>query len=1060
MKNYLLRFMVVMLSFGFYAEAQVTTSSINGTITDATTKEELLGASVVARHLPSGTVYGVATNAKGNYLLQGLRPGGPYTIEVSYIGFQTQTFTNVMLALGETETLNVGLRDDAQALQQVVVTGTRGSNFNATRTGAGSSFNAKAIERTPSVSRSIFDIAKLTPQANTGASGTSFAGTNNRYNSFQIDGTVNNDVFGLSSSGTNGGSTGTNPISLEAIEAVQVVIAPFDVRQGGFTGGGVNAITKSGSNKFSGSVYDFYQNQDLYGTTPGKDVADRKKLDKQYANTVGMTLGGPIIKDKLFFFVNGEYEDKSYPSTLGVNDGSRITKEQADRALAHVKTLIPNYSAGYGVADVPTRNFKALGRLDWNINQAHRLTLRYSYVDASKYSYNNSSNQLSFLDQAFTYYSKTHSAVAELNSRFGSSINNELRIGYTSIRDSRKLAYPITPYFRISIDRTSGNEIRIGSPAHAIANVLEQDIYTLTDNLTFGLGNHTLTVGTHNELFDMYNLFINNYAGYYRYSSLEDFEANKPSEYTFQRTNPAVLGDQRRWGPRFKALQVALYVQDEWKVSDNLRLTYGLRADMPIFIDKPTSNPTFNGSIIAQKHGVINNQMPESRILWSPRIGFRYTLDETRKELIRGGIGVFTGRIPFVWISNSFSNSGVDYLETRIGSRDWRNHPGFFMSSDLNNMYTSPGASALAIVSKQFRFPQVLRANLAFETTLPGGIRASLEGMFTKSLNNIRVRNLMIEPNLDASGVQQTYNHGNIERPLYKSLSSTNPAHPFSSAILLENSDKGYTYNFTASLAKDFDFGLSASIAYTYGKAMAANEGSSSIAFSNWQYNYTFGGNEADELWNSAFDLRHRIIGTLNYRVEYGKHFATTIGIVYNGQNGSRYTMTYNGDINGDNIYDNDLFYVPTASDIQNMTFDDIRNRQGQVTIAAADMPAALEQYISQHPELSKLRGQVAPRNGFVLPFYHKFDLHFAQDFFINVGGRRHTLQLNADILNVGNLINRGWGLSYDLAYSYRIIGYNSSNGHYTFRAPKGDLWSMSNIDSRWRAQVGVKYIF
>lgn len=1051
MQHYLLRMVVALFAFAFVAKAQVTTSSLNGTVLDAASKEELIGASVVARHLPTGTTYGAATNAKGNYVIQGLRPGGPYTIEVSYIGYRTTTISNVTLSLGETETLNINLASDTQSLEQVTVTATsRHSAFNATRTGAGSSFNRTAIDRTPSISRSLFDIAKLTPQANTGGTGTSFAGASNKYNSFQIDGTVNNDVFGLSSSGTNGGATGTNPISLEAIEAVQVVIAPFDVRQGGFTGGGINAITKSGTNRLSGSLYDYYQNQDFYGTTPGKDVANRKKLDKQYANTLGLTLGGPIIKDKLFFFVNGEYVDETYPSTLGVGDGSAITQAQADAVLAHVKTIIPNYSSGYGKQDVPTRNYKALARLDWNINQANRLTLRYSYVDARKLAYSNSVRTLRFLDQGFYYNSKTHSIVAELNSRFSSSVNNELRLGYTRIRDSREITSDhTTPYFRISV--SDNEEIHLGSTPSALANRLDQDIYTLTNNLTWTLGNHSLTFGTHNELFDMYNLFINNYAGSYRYTSLANFQNNRPSEYTFQRTNPAKI-DTRLWGPRFKAAQLAFYVQNEWKATENLRLTYGLRADLPVFLDQPTGNDAFNASALAKKHGVVNNQMPQTRILWSPRIGFRYTLDETRRELIRGGVGIFTGRVPFVWISNSFSNTGVEYLETSIRSRDWSKHPGFFFSTDINNMYTQAGSSALAIVSKDFRFPQVARANLAFETTLPGGIRATLEGMFTKNINNIRVRNLMVE----ATG--NTFKHGGVERPTYSVLSATNPAHPYSSVILLENTSKGYTYNLTAQLAKDFDFGLSASLAYTYGKAMGGNDGSSSIAYSNWQYNHTFEGNDADEMWYSSFDLRHRIVGTLNYRVEYGKHFATTIGLIYNGQSGGRYSFLYNGDINGDGIVDNDLLYVPTSTEIAAMTFNDIKDRGGNIITPAAGMPAALEAYISSHPELSQMRGQVAPRNGFSMPFYHKFDLHFAQDFYLNIGGRRHTLQLNADIVNIGNLIDRSWGLSNGVSYgAYRLMGY--SGGKYTFAAPKS-VWDIANIDSRWRAQVGVKYIF
>ncbi len=1056
MKQILLRILAVFFLVGYVANAQVTTSSINGSIIDAKTKEELIGAAVVARHLPSGTVYGVATNAKGNYLLQGLRPGGPYRIEVSYLGYQTTTINDVTLALGDTETINISLQDDTNTLETLVVTATsRSAAFNASRTGAGSSFNRKAIERTPTTSRSIFDIAKLTPQASSSSGGASFAGSSNKYNSFQIDGTVNNDVFGLSGSGTNGGQAGTTPISLEAIEAVQVVIAPFDVRQGGFTGGGINAITKSGTNTFSGSLYDYYYNQDFYGTTAGKDVANRKKINEQYSNILGVTLGGPIIKDKLFFFVNGEMTKQSYPAEVYLDQtDSPLTTAVANSVVERLNQLQPGFnSGGFGSRDVPTTSYKALARIDWNINQAHRLSLRYSFVDAKKLIFSNSATALNFLSRGYTFNSRTHSIVAELNSRFGQNINNELRLGYNRIRDFRQ-PEGLAP--SIAIELGNRNYINLGAEPNSVANQLDQDIYTLTDNLTITSGNHTITVGTHNELFNLYNLYINSFAGAYTYANLNDFLTGaSPKEYTYSYAQESITGT-KRWGPRFSAAQLALYVQDEWKATDNLRLTYGLRADLPLFLDEPRANEFFNSSALAAKYGVQNHTMPKTRILWSPRIGFRYTLDETRRDLIRGGVGIFTGRVPFVWISNSFGNSGVEMGRTRI--TNFTGYPDFAFSLDPNNQYIDTKAgrpvSEINMVSKDFRFPQVLRANLAFETTLPGGVRATLEGMITKNLNNIRYQNLMVE----ATG--NTLDHGSVERPLYRTLSSSNAATPYTYLILMSNTNKGISYNFTAQLAKDFDFGLSTSVAYTYGRAKSVHDGGSSQASSAWRYNYIFADPNGEEMFNSNFDLRHRIVATANYRIEYGKHFATTIGLVYNGQSGSRYNVIYNGDINGDGQFGNDLLYVPTSEDIKNMKFANLS--VGSRTVSAADMPAALDAYLSAHPELSQLRGQVAPRNGFSMPFSHQFDLHLAQDFFINVGGRRHTLQLNADIINVGNLINRGWGLSYGMTnYNTALLGYNNRTGAYTFdTATSQTLWYMADISSRWHAQVGVKYIF
>lgn len=1049
------------------AHAQVTTSTINGTITDAMTKETLIGASVVARHLPTGTMYGAATNAKGNFIIQGLRPGGPYVIEVSYVGYQTIKLENITLSLGETETFNVKLRDDAQKLQDVVVTGKKGNSFNATRTGAATSFNRKAIENTPSVSRSLFDIAKLTPQASGGSGGTSFAGSSNKYNSFQIDGAVNNDVFGLSSSGTNGGATGTTPISLEAIEAVQVVIAPFDVRQGGFTGGGINAITKSGSNKFTGSVYDYFYNQDFIGTTSGADVKERKKYDKQYNNTLGFTLGGPIVKDKLFFFVNGEYVDQSIPSVHFLNDPkSGISVAEADRVVKKLAELGYN-SPGYEGLEKKTRSYKALARLDWNINQAHRLTLRYSYVQGNSLSHSNSLNRLTFRDRAVQYNSKTHSLVGELNSRFSSKLSNEFRIGYTRIRDNRQ---PNGRFPNVDIELRNNNFIQLGADAFAVANQLDQDIFALTNNLTLNAGNHTITLGTHNELFSMYNLFIRDNYGSYVYGSLEDFEsigtANpaKPKSYNYSYSIESITGT-KRWGPRFKAAQLGFYIQDEWKANDRLRLTYGLRADMPWFLDQPGANDYFNNSAIAKEYGVQNNRMPEARILWSPRVGFRYTLDESRREIIRGGVGIFTGRIPFVWISNLFSNTGIEYSRTRLLYQenkkdpkktidDFIKYPDFAFNTDPSNQFYDKNAkkpsSEVDMVAKDFRYPQVLRANLAFETTLPGGVRATLEGMFTKNLNNLRYQNLMVKQN-----GKQMDNGTADNRDLYDII-KTDDTNPYTHLIYLSNTNKGYSYNLTAQLSKDFNFGLSASLAYTFGRSFAANDGNSSQAASGWNYNYAVNGGNADELGISSFDMRHRVVGNFSYRVEYGA-FATTVGLIYNGQSGSRFQLLYNGDVNSDGYgfgkYANDLLYMPTSAEIAKMNF-------GSDAAKAEAQRKEFDAYISSRPELDQYRGQVVPRNGLEMPFTHQFDLHFAQDFNFKVAGRKQTIQLNADVINLGNLLNRAWGHSHYVQYgTVSLLGYN--RGEYSFIKPRNpEMYTMTDFDSRWRAQVGIKYIF
>ncbi|SUB77108.1 TonB-dependent receptor [Porphyromonas macacae] len=1060
-KNLLYFFMMLVMLCGFngHLSAQVTTSAMSGRITD-NNHEALIGASVKAKHMPSGTVYGAITNVNGNYSLLGMRPGGPYELTISYIGYETKELKNIMLNLGETSEFDFVLGESSTMLEAVVVTAQQGSRFNAQKTGAASNFNAKVIQSTPSISRSIFDVARLTPQAVSAGSGTSFAGSNNRYNSFQIDGTVNNDVFGLSGSGTNGGQTGANPISLDAIQEVQVVIAPFDVRQSGFTGGGVNAITKSGTNKFSGSVYGYYNDENFAGTTPGKDIENRKKLSDQYSKTYGVTFGGPIVKNKLFFFGNFESVKESYPTSFNVGEGSLITKEEADAVEAKIKSLFNGYNGGgYGMINIPTESKKVLARIDWNVSDAHNMTLRYSYLDANKLNFGKYRNALRFNDNGYTMVNKTHSIVGELNSRFSDKVQNELRLSYTRVRDHRDFSGPRVPYTKIELTKTGDDtrSIEFGTERYSTANALDQDIYSLTDNLTFIAGNHTIVLGTHNEFFHMKNLFIRENFGSYVYRSLDDFlsigtqDEAMPKDYNYSFSREDVTGS-KRWAPAFSAAQFGLYLQDEWRANDLLRLTYGLRVDMPVFFDKPTANPDFNKSAIAKEYDVATDVLPKSKPLFSPRIGFRYKLDEDSKSLLRGGLGIFTGRIPFVWISNSFSNSGVEYSRTRIN----RNFPNDFRySPDPDKQYVPKGVipTEIDVVDKNFKYPQVLRGNLAFDAVLPGGIKATIESLYSKTMNNVAYKDLARRATgqyLDIPGIAD-------HRPLYDLRPDAKQYN--AGLIYLTNTSKGYTFNFTSKLEKDFDFGLNAMVAYTYGQSKGINDGTSSQASSNWKYNEVYGGDISPELSFSDFDITHRIVASLTYRVEYLKHFATTISLLYNGQSGDRYSLVYNGDINGDGQYGNDLIWIPTKAELAKMQFNKFFDKRKGKEVTAEEQRRNLENFIEGDKYLSKNRGSFAERNALQAKFHHHFDLHIAQDFFINVGGQRHTFQINADILNIGNLFNRGWGLYDATSYNYNNLAYKGK-GKFEFANPDNGLYGIADYSSRWRAQIGLKYMF
>lgn len=1049
-----------------HAIAQVTTSGISGVVNDS--KETLVGATIQAVHVASGSTYGAITNHNGRYTILGMRAGGPYTITISFVGYKSNRFENVNLPLGETVTINTQLSEESHSLEGAIVTAKGG--FNSRQTGSSSNFSKSQLESMPTISRSINDLTRLVPQANSTNNGMSFAGSNNRYNSFQIDGTVNNDVFGLSGSGTNGGQTGANPISIDAIEEVQVVIAPFDVRQSGFTGGGVNAITKSGTNQYKGSAYYYGNNQNFAGTTPGSNIQNREKLSKQSDAQYGFTFGGPIVKDKLFFFVNAEQQKKSYPLSYNVvsnakpaDNESDINKTDAELVRNKILELTNGKydGGGYGPRDVFTNNTKALARIDWNINRKNKLTFRYSYLSGENLSLSRSKTTLRFNDNGFIYNNETNSLVAELNSQFSNSLNNEFRAGYTRVRDNRTLEAD-TPFPFVKIEH-NGNTIQMGTEDNSAANRLDQDIYTITDNLNWNLGNHQVTFGTHNEFFLMENLYIRNLYGSYTYGSLDDFlsigTSNEalPKNYYYSQANVDITG-RKDWAPRFGSGQLGFYVQDQWDVTNNFRLTYGVRMDIPLFFDKPTVNAGFNASDIAQKHNLSNNNMPKATPLLSPRIGFRWNLNEDRTTVLRGGTGIFTGRIPFVWISNSFSNTGVEFqrYQYQVSSNGTNNYPdGFKFNADVNNQFTGNAQTSteVNVVAKNFKFPQVFRSNLILEHSFKNGIKASVEGLYTKNINDINLNNIMYYE----SG--ETLKNGGDNRPIMKK--ETNNA--YTNVLVLENTSKGYTWNVTGKVEKSFGFGLDLMAAYTIGESKSVNSGTSSVAYSNWQYNEQYAGPNNAELSYSDFDNRHRILGVASYNVRYAKHFKTAISLIYTGNTGSNYSVIYNGDINGDGVRGNDLMYIPTIEESKQMIFAPIVDK-GVVVKTPEQQLAELNAYIDGHKDLKKLRGKYAERNALHAPFEHHFDLRIAQDFDFKVGRRTNTIQLSLDVLNIGNLFKRDWGLYYNPGYNHNplsVAKVNNGTPTFQFKVDPDKQWiGISDYNSRWRMQLGVRYIF
>ena len=1020
------------------AAAQITTAALNGFVTDGEGKA-LVGATVVATHTPTETIYGTTTDANGAYRLQGLRVGGPYSVEISFVGYKDKRINDITLSLGESRQVDARLAD-TQVIETVVI---GWQTAQDSKMGSDSRFYNDVIERTPTVSRSIDDITRLSPLAMVSKDGgISIAGTNSRYNSFQIDGTASNDMYGLTSSGTNGGLSGANPIPLDAVENIQVVTAPFDVRQGGFSGGGINAITKSGSNTFRGTAYAYYNDHNFYGRSPITGA----KLAEQRTQIYGISLGGAIVKNKLFFFLNGEFDLDSSPSSYYVGDsGCNITESDAKAISDRLYALTGYDGGGYGQQTLKKQSASLVARLDWNINKRNNLTLRYNFLDAKKDEFQSSATLLRFNGEGYTSPSDTHSLVAELNSRISDKMFNEVRVGYTRVHDGRDaMSGALYPYIEIKKMRDGDNtSVYVGTDPYAIMNDLVQNTVTITDNFSYYAKAHTITIGTHSEIFNSSCLYMANALGAYTYETLADFQNDNASKYVrnYAIGNPAT---------NITSAQFGFYVQDKWTPSNRFSMTYGLRADIPVVFGVPPTNETFNNSEIAQRYGIKTNQVPNASVLFSPRVGFRWCIaeNEGRSTYLRGGAGIFSGRIPFVWISNCFSNSGMTQRGYTLKSDLGQSVPKFGEEpTGTDGVSSNP---MLNIVAKDFRYPQVARATLAIEQEYRGW-KFALEGLFSKSINDLVITNLTAQ-NKGAKlyAVNSDLANASNTTTLYdSSLSKTN-----SSIYLLSNTSKGYGYSVSASVAKNFHFGLDLYASYTFSHSYSVMDGVSAQALNTWGKNYSSDSNNPS-LSYSLFDVPHKVTASVSYSKRYGKLFGTTISLLYQGYSGMRYSLTYAGkvDANNDTRTGNTTIYIPTESELAAMQFQ------------SEDDRTAFGDYIDANPALRRSRGQFLARNAMQTPFEHHLDLHIAQDFYFQKNSTR-KVQISLDVINLGSLISKNWGASYYTSNycisPVEIVSVATDEGGN--RTPKyrfvGGSVSRNDLLSRWRMQVGVRVVF
>ena len=1053
-----------------------TTSSMKGQIIDDT-KTELIGANIVAIHTPSGTTYGTVTDLGGYYRISNMRVGGPYTVTVSYTGFADQVFNDVYLRLGETYKKNITLAESAIELVGVTVSAERGSTGQ--NSGASTQISAEQIENMPTLNRDLNDFTRLTPQAK-GAfgGGLSIAGINNRYNAIYIDGAVNNDVFGLSSQGTNGGQTGISPVSIDVIDQLQVVISPYDVSQGGFAGGGINAVTKSGTNEFSGTAYYFWQNEDLVGATNKEQVErdgldEATRLDDFSQKTYGASLGGPIIKDKLFFFTNIEVQDDGTPAPFDIETYEGDSSEEQLDGLSDLLQNTYGYNAGsYGSKSDKLEGFKFFGKLNYNINDNHKLVLRHQYTKAENTNVNGSgARSINFENNGVYFPSTTNSSALEFNSIFGSKASNNLIIGYTTVRDDRD---PLGDNFpTVSIDDGDGS-IRFGSEAFSTANQLDTDVFTFTNNFKLYKGAHTLTFGTHNEFTKFYNLFIRQNFGSYEYGSLQDF-LNDAEPVEFERSYSLVdniTGDGSAAAAEFNTIQFGLYVQDEWEVNNQFTLTAGLRLDIPVLTTNPDIDSSFNSTTLPllsaagyDLGGTQGGEAPSGQLMWSPRVGFNYDLTEA--TTIRGGLGVFTSRVPFVWPGGMYTNNGVTIggvddsdIDTPVSFEpDVNKQP-------INEEFTVPSGQ-IDLFTENFKFPQLFRSSLAVDHDFGNGLTATIEGIFSKNLNNVVYTNINDD---QAVGFNWTNGANNTDnRPVFTQNSIDDT---YTAIYLGKNTSEGYSYSVTGSVNKTFTTGLYASLAYTYGQAESLIEGTSSQNSSQWRGGFHVDGRNNPSYGPSDFGIGHRIVGSLNYGINYNeaKNARTIFSVFYNGQSGDPYSYVYNNGLNGNratNINNQtgstsrnrSLIYVPSsADDIALIDYMD----DGEV-ITAAQQWEALDKFISEDEHLSERRGEYAEKNGARSPWATQIDIRVTQEF--KVGKNR--LQFTVDIFNFANLLNSEWGVQYFNPFDYRLINFegyaaDGTTPQFTFDEDRlgKDRFAINNRGSRYQARIGVRYIF
>lgn len=1068
--------------------AQVTTSSMSGRVTLKETGEELIGATIQAVHMPSGTSYGAVTNANGRFNIQGMRTGGPYKVTVSYVGHQTKTYTDIKLQLAEVYNLNVELSEDAKLLGEVVVSATA-SKFAAEKTGASTNINKSQIANMPTVSRSITDITRLSPY---GGKGMSFGGVDGRTANFTVDGANFNNNMGLSPSLPGGG----NPISIEAIEELQVVVAPYDVRQTNFIGGGVNAITKSGNNQFQGTAYVYHENENLRG-----DAVKRQQIsgarEKDQKTTYGFTLGGPILKNKLFFFVNAEaikiptIVNRWRGSTKGIADPDNFISRTSLKDLQTVSDFVKNkygYDTG-SYTDFPAdkNNYKLLARIDWNITDQHRLALRYNYTKNQNWISPNASSMdggtrmsegrlskasMAYANSMYSLDNLVHSFSFDLNSRLSENLSNQLLATYSKLNDVRGTNSSEFPFIDILKDGQA--YLSLGYELFTWNNAVHNNVWNVKDELTYYLGNHKLIGGLAYEYKMADNSYMRNGTGYYRYTSLGDFLNGGTPEIV-----NLTYGYDGEKAPaaRVRTNKYSLYAQDEWSMTDNFKLTYGLRIDNLVFDNKDLiANKAINDLDFNGRH-LDTGKWPNANWIFSPRVGFSWDVLGNKTLKVRGGTGLFAGNLPLVFFTNMPTNGGMVQYNAHINAGIAAKR-GFDMTQFAGGLVTDGEGrathaalyeklaslgypttvkpedgvvpSSVAGIASDFKMPQVWKTSIAVDYQLPIPFPATLTGelIFNKSINETSISDWSIP----SVGGFARFN-GVDNRPIYPTGYHTN-----TSAFVLENTSRGYGWigNITLNTQPTEWLDFTAAYTHTVSKNVTGMPGSN--AESAFTYVPTVEGPNHIRLHNSQYVTPDRLMASATIHDKSGNHY----GFFYEAwRGGANYSYMTVNDINSDG-YNYDALYIPTDEQVANNDF----------RFVSEDDKTRFMDYVHNNNYLKKHQGEYAEAYSLYSPWVHRIDFSYKHDFKVNIGNTKHKLQLSCDVKNLVNLFNSSWGvakyLNPAIGAEARILKFEGvdKEGYATYSTPAsihGNTETFTpnySLGQCWYASIGLKYTF